>query len=1079
MPQPEEGQQSLAGDHSLDFRAGGPDAPWNARPFVGAVSPTAGRLVAPAGALGLLSHPVPIDAAEIGPGDRLVYYLYPEFVPARIPSAGGLAWHEGGYAATGVAVDLAFDDGRTLAADGAVDHHGFRADAEAQGCSRSIGVDQWNRKEIDLTAFAGERIESALVTLSAHGVPDEVVCWLDGPFLQPGPGVPAEPADLVDTRRGSYSSRDFSRGNTVPATALPHGALLTIPMTSDSSSWPYAYHRDNDAENRTPFLGLSLSHTATPWFGDWGRFHLTPALADGDTRGNRFRHADELARPHEYWVRLDNGIGVAAAPTRHGSAVRFDFPAGAGRVVFDERPAHGQAAVLRRDGEMLVIGRNGHHDPIIAGAPVVHYAVRFLGAQITGPEPEGWTDCLEFAVDGSEVTLHVASSLIDLDHALAALETEFAGTTPAEIAARAKAEWNDLLGRVTVEGASPDRAVTFYSCLYRLFLYPTRIGEPDGRGGAESANVFGFRPGVRPDGPAVVAGDVTVNNGFWDTYRTAWPAYALFAPAEAGRLLDGFVAHYRQAGWIPRWSAPGFVDCMVGTSSDVVLADAVLKGVPLADPLLAYDSALRNALTLSPEPSAGRKGLERALFLGYVPADIHEGMSWSLENCVNDYGLARWSQALADEFPEHPRAAEFAANAAYFLDRSRSYALLFDERTSFFRGRRADGGFSVADDDYDPRAWGGDYVETNAWGMNFTAPHDGRGLAALFGGADGLRARLDRFFAENETGEEPSWGAYGGRIHEMTEARDIRLGMFALSNQPAHHIPYLYAHTDTPHRTQEIVHDCLERLFLGSDFGQGYPGDEDNGEMSAWYVLSAIGLYPLTVGSDEYVLSSPLFPRVTVADGQGGGFVVEAEGVGPGNVHIQSVHLDDQEWHRLTIGHQRLVAGSRLRFVLGPEPSDWFAGSRPGSATTDDSQGTSRDLDQVTSVRLTGSFAGFEALVDDDATTTLTVPAGGQLHWEVAEEQVVRFYTVSCGAWPEAAPARWELTAWPDGEPCLLDAQREVGWRWPFETRVFAVAAPTRAARFQLSFPDGGDVAELQLLARPSQPGEWRRTALA
>lgn len=605
-----------------------------------------------------------------------------------------------------------------------------------------------------------------------------------------------------------------------------------------------------------------------------------PALADGDTRGNRFRHADELARPHEYWVRLDNGIGVAAAPTRHGSAVRFDFPAGAGRVVFDERPAHGQAAVLRRDGEMLVIGRNGHHDPIIAGAPVVHYAVRFLGAQITGPEPEGWTDCLEFAVDGSEVTLHVASSLIDLDHALAALETEFAGTTPAEIAARAKAEWNDLLGRVTVEGASPDRAVTFYSCLYRLFLYPTRIGEPDRHGGTESANVFGFRPGVRPDGPAVVAGDVTVNNGFWDTYRTAWPAYALFAPAEAGRLLDGFVAHYRQAGWIPRWSAPGFVDCMVGTSSDVVLADAALKGVPLADPLLAYDSALRNALTLSPEPSAGRKGLERALFLGYVPADIHEGMSWSLENCVNDYGLARWSQALADEFPEHPRAAEFAANAAYFLDRSRSYALLFDERTSFFRGRRADGGFSVADEVYDPgpgaattwRPTPGDELHRPA-----RRPRAGRPARRR-----GRPAGPPRPVLHRERGRRGALlGCVRGRIHEMTEARDIRLGVFALSNQPAHHIPYLYAHTDTPHRTQEIVHDCLERLFLGSDFGQGYPGDEDNGEMSAWYVLSAIGLYPLTVGSDEYVLSSPLFPRVTVADGQGGGFVVEAEGSAP------------------------------------------------------------------------------------------------------------------------------------------------------------------------------------------------------
>ena len=1048
---------------------GGPDARWNARPGVGAVSPSARRLAAPAGASGLLSHPVAIDAAEIEPGDRLVYYLYPEFVPGRIPPSGRPAWYEGGYAATGMAVDLAFSDGRTLAGSGVVDHHGFRAQAEDQGRSKSIGVDQWNRKEIDLSAFAGTRIETAQLTLSTHGAPQEVVCWIDGPFVEPRPTPEPgadSPADLVDTRRGSYSSSDFSRGNTLPATARPHGAVLTVPLTSESNSWPYSYHRDNDAENRTPFLGLGLSHAATPWFGDWGRFRLTPATASGDTSGNLFSHADEVARPHEYRVRLDNGVDVQAAPTRHGCVMQFSYPEGSGRVILGG--ADSEVATLRRDGQTLVIGRNQHHDAIIAGAPTAHYAVR-LDPPWPGVGSEEWTDRLEIPV-GPEVTLHVASSLIDLDHALAGLDGELSDTLEA-VAVEAKAEWNDLLGRVTIEGASPDRAVSFYSGLYRLFLYPNLIGEPDGRGGTESANVFGFRPGLPPSGPAVIEGEVTINNGFWDTYRTAWPAYALFAPAESGRLLDGFVAHYRHAGWIPRWSAPGFIDSMVGTSSDVVLADAALKDVPLADPLLAYDSALRNALTLSPEPSAGRKGLERALFLGYVPADVHEGMSWSLENCVNDYGLARWSRLLAERLgPDHPRTAELTANADYFLDRSRSYPLLFDERTGFFRGRRADGGFSVADEEYDPRAWGGDYVETNAWGMNFTAPHDGRGLAGLFGGPEGLRARLDLFFTENETGEESSWGAYGGRIHEMTEARDIRLGMFAVSNQPAHHIPYLYAHTDSPHRTQEIVHECLERLFLGSDFGQGYPGDEDNGEMSAWYLLSAIGLYPLVVGSEEYVLTAPLFPRIAVQDGQGGSFVIEALGIGPGNVHIQSVHVDGEEWHHLTIGHQRLKAGSRLRFVLGPEPSDWFAGSQPGSATTDDSAGWSRDLDQVTRAQVTASLDGFEALVDDDASTTVALPPASQVQWDAAEDQVVRLYTVTCGADPEAAPTRWELTAASDHELLPLDAQQQVRWRWPFETRVFTIASPTPGRRFRLILPDGGDLAELQLLVRTGEP---------
>ena len=1049
--------------------AGGPAAPWNARPGIGAVSPTALRLSAPAGASGLLSCDLVVsDAAEIRPGDQLVYYVYPEFVPERIAPVGHLAWYEGGYAATGVAVDLTFSDGRVLANSGVVDHHGFAADAESQGRSKSIGVDQWTRKAVDLTAFAGTRVQGARATMSAHGVADGLVCWLDGPFVEPATRLGETPADLVDTRRGTYSSGDFSRGNTVPATARPHGAVLTIPLTSESSSWPYSYHRDNDAENRTPFLGLGLSHAATPWFGDWGRFHLSPALVDGDVCG-RFSHADEVARPHEYRVLLDNGISVLAAPTRHGCTVRFTFPQGAGRVVFDERAAPGEVRLMEHDGDLLVVGRNRHRDPIVAGAPITHYAVRFGRRGVVGSEPGDWTDRVEVVVPDREVTLCVASSLIDLDHALATLDREFVAGGPAAVAAEAKAEWNELLGRVTVEGASPDRLVAFYSCLYRLFLYPNLIGEADGRGGVESANVFDFQPGVPPDATGPVPDDVAINNGFWDTYRTAWPAYALLAPAEAGRLLDGFLAHFRHSGWMPRWAAPGFIDCMVGTSSDVVLADALLKGVPLADPLLAYDSALRNALTPSPESSAGRKGLERSLFLGFVPAAIPEGVSWSLENCINDYGLARLSQLLLDRFGrDHPRAAELAANAAYFLDRSLGYALLFDERTSFFRSRKEDGGFAATEAHFDPRAWGDGYVETNAWGMNFAAPHDGHGLAELFGGREALRLRLDRYFLENEIGDESSWGGYRRGIHEMTEARDIRMGMFALSNQPAHHVPFLYAHTDSPHRMQEIVRECLERLFLGSDFGQGYPGDEDNGEMSAWFVLSAIGLYPLTVGSGEYVLCSPLFPRVELHNGQGGRLVVETTGIAPGNAYIQSVQLNGREWRSVTIDHDRLVAGGHLRIELGASASDWFSGSYPASATTATAFGTSRDLDQVAEVHVTGTFDGIEKLVDDDAATAARLPVGGCVQWQASEQRAVWLYTVTCGPQPSDGPRHWELAALDDGVVARLDVQHAVGWRWPYETRVFAIAAPRPASRYRLSFLDQAEVevAEVQLLTR-------------
>ncbi|MFK4761496.1 GH92 family glycosyl hydrolase [Microbacterium sp. ZW T5_45] len=1050
--------------------AGPPSSP-TARAGVGAVSRRCLRLDIPQDADGLLVADAALSSGVLIAGDRLVYYVFAGFAPGHIPDTGALHWAAGGYAATGVGVDLLFSDGRRLSTSNARDHHGVAVDAESQGSSKSVSVDQWTRKEVDLTAFAGATVVGAEVHVSAHGAPHDAVAWLDGPFVEPGEPVPTSPVEHVDTRRGSHSSRDFSRGNTVPATALPHGGVLVVPMTStDDASWPYSYHLHNDADNATPFRGIALSHAATPWFGDWGVLHLRPALDGGDDHGSRFVHADERAHPHEYAVRLENGIGLRVAPTGTGAVAHVSFPTDSGSIVLDQAPAGGEVSIVEHDGARIALVRSAAHGPMIAGAPLTHYALAF-DVPVARVEPAAsgvWAESATLRVDDSEVVVRIATSTIDVEHALARLdEAVAAGGGVDDAAEAAAAAWNALLGRLRVEGTTPDRLTSVYSSLYRLFLYPSALGERTDDG-LVSPDVFAFRPDTPPSG-RTVQGDVVINNGFWDTYRTAWPAYALLAPDLAGPLLDGFVRHFHESGWVPRWSAPGFVDCMVGTSSDIVFADAVAKGVALADLEAAYDSGVKNALVPSPERSAGRVGLERALFLGYAPDEVHEGMSWTLESAINDFGLASLSRALLDRLGDgHPRAAELRANAAYFRDRSRAYTAVHDATTGFFRGRRVDGSFSTPSAEYDPRVWGGDYVETNAFGMNFSVPHDGAGLARLLGGREALRERLDAYFDTNERGDEAVWGWYGRNVHEMTEARDVRMGMFALSNQPAHHIPYMYAHTGAHDRTQAIVRESLSRLFLGSEFGQGYPGDEDNGEMSCWYLFGALGLYPLAVGSTEYVFTSPLFPvaEFDVADERT--VRIETRAADPAHVYIQSVLVDGEAWHGITIDHARLLEGCLIEIELGADPSDWFEDSHPSSVTAEN-EGVHPLVDLLDAdAGISADFAGAELLHDDDASTGVEVPAGGVIRCVTTVLREVRLYTITCGAAPGDGPTAWTLRGErPDGSVVELARESGVAWRWPYETRVFAVSAPEPLGRHELGF-DGDrscTVGELQLLA--------------
>ncbi|MGH3490987.1 MAG: GH92 family glycosyl hydrolase, partial [Actinopolymorphaceae bacterium] len=582
-------------------------------------------------------------------------------------------------------------------------------------------------------------------------------------------------------------------------------------------------------------------------------------------------------------------------------------------------------------------------------------------------------------------------------------------------------------------------------------------------------------------GARVVPGKVFVNNGFWDTYRTTWPAYALLTPGSAGEFVDGFLQQYRDGGWIARWSSPGYADLMVGTSSDVAFADAFVKEVTGFDVETVYAAGLKNATVRPPNDHVGRKGLDSSRFLGYPAVEsTDEAMSWAMDGYINDAGLAMMAEKLAGRCEDgDPRRGRYLAEQAYFSRRARGYVHLFDPTVGFFQGRLADGARRLTPEEFDPCVWGHDYTETNAWNMAFHVPHDGQGLAQLYGGREGLAAKLDEFFATPETGAEEFKGSYARVIHEMTEARDVRMGMYGHSNQPAHHIAYMYLAAGQPWKTQEKVREVLARLYLGSEIGQGYPGDEDNGELSAWQVFSALGFYPLQVGRPAYAIGSPLFTKATVHLENGRDLVVHAPDNSPDHIYVQALKVDGRAYDETTLPHDVLAHGAVLEFEMGPRPSTW--GSDPGCAPASLTQAgcSPQPLVDVTTgagVSATEGVAA-ERLFDDTASVDVTFDSPES--WvqcavdssSMDSASPIEFYTLT-SATIGGDPTGWVLKGSRDGVHWdVLDSRAKEEFRWRSQTRVFAIARPVACRYFRIEFTGTGRfaLAQMELLAAPGE----------
>lgn len=996
-------------------------------------------------------HRVPLpgvlEGSVIGPRDELRWAVLPQGLPDGMEDVEDLEELDDLWAGTAVTVDLLTDSG-CLDDHEVRDQYGVASTPDAQAAAKHLWVDQWNLRRVPLGALAGQTVQEASVVVRASPR-RPVTVFVDAVQLAPAPELGAEPVDQVRTTRGSHSSPQFSRGNTAPLVGVPHGRLYGVPVTdADDPCWVYRWHgRGALGDPRPRLQALATSHLPSPWIGDRGAFQLMPALGNQPStgraaRGLAFDHDEESDRPHLWRARLEGGIEAELTAGDCVMGVRCTFPDPSASIVLDHRGTVRDVVLDCVAGRGLTLSCLLDDAP---GAPPHHVHLRI-------PAAVGHSVTL---TDG-RLRGHVRVDARGPVEAFVGLSTVDSATAAAHVrrcagfdmlVQEARLRWNRVLSTIEVDGATVEQTVALRSSLYRQFLYPMRYDEP-----AQHGTVWRSPYGTATGGtlraaelgpkPEIGGGACSATNGFWDTYRTAWPLLGLLDPASAGLLADGFLAHFRDSGWMPRWSAPGAVDSMTGTTSDTVLADLLVKGTPGIDLRDAWSSALTHASVPPSDPRVGRKGLHPALFRGYVSTAVPEGVAWTLDGAMNDWAGAQIGRLVAAGLPPGPERDRVEAEVEWLARRSLLYGSVFDRERGFFVGRTDDGDWRVDASSFDPDEWGTDYTETNAWGTVLSVPHDGRGLADLHGGEAGLSDLLDRILARPETGSATQAGSYGGVIHEMTEARDCRMGMLALSNQPAHHMPFMLMHVGRHDDAHALVAEALDRLFVGSDLGQGYPGDEDNGEMSAWWVLATIGLYPLVPASGTWVLTPPRVPAARIRPVGGAPVDIEVVNFSPERRFIRSVRIDGAPWQDVSVPHGVLARGARIQVELSRTPCGWARDSRPVSAR--DVHGYDRPLVDITRP----GRCTHPPLVDDVGATAVRLAAG-----EVVEATMLEptpsgtLVTVTAD---RAECLGWELRALVDGAWVTLDVRRDEGFDRACQTRVFRVApapGPVTAVR--------------------------------
>ena len=716
--------------------------------------------------------------------------------------------------------------------------------------------------------------------------------------------ISLRPSEYVTTLVGTQSDYSLSTGNTYPAVALPWGMNFWTPQTGKmGDGWAYTYGAHT-------ICGFKQTHQPSPWINDYGQFSLMPVRGrdaiDETSRRSWFSHQSEEARPYYYSVYLaDHDVVAEIAPTDRAAVLRFTFPESNESGVVIDAFDRGSHVEVMPDNRTVV----GYTTRNSGGVPenfrnwfVIRFDKPFNGfrvfngkTELKGFEAEGEhaLAAVYFATRrGEQVTARVASSFISEEQAVRNLETEVGDADFEAVKARAQARWDEVLGRISVEGGTEEQYRTFYSCLYRSTLFPRKFYEI----GADGNPIH-----YSPYNGEVLPGYMYTDTGFWDTFRSLFPLLNLVYPSVNAEIQAGLANAYRESGFLPEWASPGHRGCMVGNNSASVVADAILKGVtPAEDVAVLYEAMLSGRGKVHPAiSSTGRLGHEYYNTLGYVPYDagINENVARTLEYAYDDWCIAQVAKMLGKD--EDAKRLEKA---------SKNYKNLFDPEVKLMRGRNADGTFQQP---FSPYKWGDAYTEGNAWHYTWSVFHDVEGLIELMGGREGFTQMLDSVFVVPPIYDD---SYYGVRIHEITEMQVANMGNYAHGNQPAQHMIYLYDYCGQPAKAQWWAREVMDRLY--SPKPDGYCGDEDNGQTSAWYVFSALGFYPVCPASDEYAAGSPLFKKATIRLENGNDIVIEAPENSPENRYVGKMRINGKVSKRPFICHEELLKGTKVRFEM-------------------------------------------------------------------------------------------------------------------------------------------------------------------
>ena len=708
----------------------------------------------------------------------------------------------------------------------------------------------------------------------------------------------------VNTLQGTNSTYELSWGNTYPTTAVPYPMNSWSPQTGkNGDGWKYQY-------SATTIRGFQPTHQCSPWVGDYGVFSLMPVselVVDESKRATPFSHDKEIAKPHYYKVTLENGITTEFSPTTRSAHFRFSFPAkGDAFLVLDGYTKTSQVQIDVANHRITGYVHNGAFSPkthknyfiIQFDKPFVSYGTwenrkNTIQKNNLSREGEGIGAYVQFA-KGSKVQAKVSTSYISPEQAEVTMTRELGKHSSVEVTKQAAADvWNQLLNRVLVEGGTEEDMKTFYSCMFRANLFSHKFYEEK-----EDGSPYYYSPYDEK----IHDGYMFTDNGFWDTFRSQFPLTNILHPTMQGQYMQALLDAQEQCGWLPSWSFPSETGGMVGNHSISLLTDAWVKGIRTFDPEKALKAYAHEAMNKGPWGGAnGRVRWKDYYQLGYIPYPESMGSTaQTLEYCYDDFCAYQLAKMTGNKFYE-----EVFARQIY------NYKNVYDPSVGFMRGRKLDGSWA----DFDAFEWGGPYCEGNAWHYNWSVFHDVQGLIDLTGGDERFVAKIDSVFALPGI---VKYGTYGTKIHEMLEMELAKMGQYAQGNQPIQHMIYLYSYAGQPWKTQYWIRQVMDRLYNSSE--NGYPGDEDQGGMSSWYVLSALGIYSVCPGTDEYVLGSPKFRKATITMEDGKKFVLEAKGNSKDNVYIQNATLNGKRHTRNYIHYSDIVNGGVLELQMGNQP---------------------------------------------------------------------------------------------------------------------------------------------------------------